>query len=155
MSQYKYWSDGRWTLLKRCSLLYGSIKEENLSYPLEPAKKFFFGWLEQNWGNGYLCGKCLCQQPTTNTLFRFAERNEKKFVDVVKKEAQSIGKIKVEFAISMNFGENVGKEWKCRVNTRSSLLQRRTPTRLASHFQYVYHNNVFPYNNNNNNNNNN
>ena len=43
-------------------------------------------------------------------FFRFAERNEKKFVDVVKKEAQSIGKIKVEFAISMNFGENVGKE---------------------------------------------
>ena len=53
----------------------------------------------------------MCQQPTTNTCFRFAERNEKKFVDVVKKETQSIGKIKVEFAISVIMWEkNVNGE---------------------------------------------
>ena len=39
-------------------------------------------------------------------IFRFAERNEKKLVDVVEREMQSLGMIKVEFTLSMQMTKN-------------------------------------------------
>ena len=38
--------------------------------------------------------------------FRFAERNEKKLVDVVEREMQSLGMIKAEFTLSMKMTKN-------------------------------------------------
>lgn len=52
-----------------------------------------------------MCGKCMCQQPTTKTFFCFAERKEKRFVDVVNEETQSIGTIKAQIAVSVKMSE--------------------------------------------------
>ena len=51
---------------------------------------------------------CKMDTPKTDNrdIFRFAERNEKKLVDVVEREMQSLGMIKVEFTLSMKMTKN-------------------------------------------------
>ena len=42
-------------------------------------------------------------------IFRFAERKEKEFVYLVKKEMQSLSMIKVEFALSVQMPKKIGQ----------------------------------------------
>ena len=49
-------------------------------------------------------------------IFRFAERNEKKFVDLVKKETQSLGMIKAEFALSLQMPKKTEKDRTTRIH---------------------------------------
>lgn len=52
------------------------------------------------------------------TFFRFAERKERKFVDlVVKKETQSLGMIKVEFSLSVQIPKKID-------NAHTSIFQK-------------------------------
>ena len=55
-------------------------------------------------------------------IFRFAERNKKKFADVVIIETQSMSMIKVEFTISVKMSKKNLK--KRRQNTCCSILQK-------------------------------
>lgn len=49
-------------------------------------------------------------------IFRCAERNEKKSVDAVKKETQSLCMIKVEFALSVQMSKKTEKDGTMRIH---------------------------------------
>jgi len=79
-------------------MFYGPINEVNLPNPLVPARIYF--WEARTEFREWLhVWKSDAPKTDNRDIFRFAERNEKKFVDVVEDEMQLLGMIKVSFAL--------------------------------------------------------
>lgn len=68
-------------------------------------KESIFCRHEKNSEDGCMCGKWMYLELTIKAFFRFAERNKKKFADVVIIETQSMSMIKVEFTISVKMSK--------------------------------------------------
>ena len=79
-------------------MFYGPINEVNLPNPLVPAR-IYFREAQTEFGEWLHVWKMDAPKTDNRDIFHFAERNEKKFVDVVEKEMQLLGMIKVSFAL--------------------------------------------------------